>query len=207
MSYVDPTTVHVPGTGAAIPAAWGTTVNSDLNDLNTRALVTKIAETVLGASAGSVTFSSIPNTFRHLRLEWQARGDTAAVNTALQLQVNGDTSASYDRQSTQIVGTVVSASEAQGLTAMLLGLLAAASASANTPGTGTIDIPNYAGTVFVKHALTQTVAQAGVGSGALTARFDLGSYRATTSAINALKLFPAAGNFVAGSTFTLYGIS
>src|SRR5258706_674206 len=55
-----------------------------------------ISEVVTAGSQASVTYSSIPATWRDIRVVVRGRGDTAAVNSNLLLQFNGDTGANYD---------------------------------------------------------------------------------------------------------------
>ncbi len=55
-----------------------------------------LGEVVVGAGgAASVTFSSIPATFRHLRLIAQVRGDTGAANIAINATLNDDSGNNY----------------------------------------------------------------------------------------------------------------
>lgn len=207
MSYTDPNSVHVPGTGAAIPAAWGTTVATDLNDLNTRANLTKIAESIAGGLVGSVTFSSIPATFRTLVVKWVARGDNATTNVLMHVRINGDAGANYDSEVADVSGAASwAASETIAGGQAVVGILSAASAPANVPGQGELEIVNYAATTFQKVILSRsayklansaTNVQTGVG----------GAHWRQAVAITSVQLFPSAGNFVAGSTFTLYGLS
>ena len=53
---------------------------------------------LLGMSASSVTFTGIPPTLRKLRLDWTARGDTAATTTLVGLRINSVATASYSYQ-------------------------------------------------------------------------------------------------------------
>lgn len=167
--------------------------------------VTKIAENILVGTAASVTFSSIPATYRSLQLMIVARGDTAAtfINTAMRF--NGDTGANYDDGRIVAAATTVSAAETINGTSMLIGDAAAASATAGLPSTWNIWIPWYAGTTFWKQHLTQNELGTGTGTGTIHTRVFTGRWR-NTAAINSLTIFPTAGNFIAGSSFALYGI-
>jgi hypothetical protein len=66
-----------------IPAAGGGT--SDL-----------ISEVITSGSAASVTFSSIPSTYRDLIISFVGRTNVAANDDALMLRFNGDAGGNYD---------------------------------------------------------------------------------------------------------------
>lgn len=204
MSYTDPNSVHVPGTGAAIPAAWGTTVAADLNDLDTRAKLTKIGEFVAVGATASVSFSSIPATYKHLLVEWSARGDTASTNVAMILQLNGDTTATYDVQLLNSSAGVTTSAATSATGSPQLGFMSAASAPAGYAGGGEISIKNYASTAFHKVAICTTAWETAAAAG----QVDVSAvfwHPAAVAAVNALVVKPSAGNFVTGTVVTLYG--
>lgn len=154
-----------------------------------------IAETVLGASAASVDFTSIPATFRHLRVVWIGRSDRAGTgNDVMIMSVNNDTTnANYDEVNTL---NSITASAADRSIAQLF----AATSTASYFCGGYIDIPHYANTTTFKSMLSVFV------KGAATN----GSYMAdwkSTAAISRLTFASAnAANLIAGSRFALYGI-
>ena len=62
-------------------------------------LPVKLDDQLLGASTASITFlNPLPTGFRHLLIEWFARGDTVATSTPLILRFNNDSGANYDYQ-------------------------------------------------------------------------------------------------------------
>lgn len=168
--------------------------------------ITKIAEFVLAIATASITFSSIPGTYRHLMLAWEGRGDTAATNTALVVQANADAGTNYD---VQLVNTSAASTTSAATTATAnpqLGFMSAASAPAAYAGGGQIVVPNYTSTTFHKMLVCTTAWQTGAGAG----QVDLSSvfwHPASPVAITSLKFFPSAGNFVAGGNFQLYGMN
>ena len=158
-----------------------------------------ITRTELGSDTSSVTFSSIPATYDHLEVTVYARTDRSAVNDVVNMTFNTDTTASnYDHQELQGAGTTVSANT--DAANFRIGVYASASEGANEFGTGTTTIYNYTKTDRHKHRLTV------MGS---SERVLLYSRRwEDTSAINQIVLTPNVGdNFLAGSVFTLRGIS
>jgi hypothetical protein len=170
--------------------------------------VYKIAEFVLGIVTASVTFTSIPGTYRHLILEWQARGDTAATNIALQLQFNADTGANYDFANGNIngSGTANGGGSQAGATLIQVCDMAAATAPALTPSHGRIDFQNYAGTTFHKTLTAHSGLKQSAAVANLFNETTVAWWR-SAAAITSIKLVPGAGNFVAGGSFQLYGLN
>lgn len=168
----------------------------------------KIAESVLGVVTASVTFSSIPGTYRHLMIVWSGRGDNATNSVGLIMQANGDTAANYDSELYQFHGSVSGpfVQETLGTATPTIGDMCAASATANFAGGGVIEIENYAGTTFNKQATGRSAFKTANTTGNVNHEVEAWFWR-STAAINALKLLPSAGNFAAGSMFQLYGMN
>lgn len=166
---------------------------------------TKISETVLSGTQASVTFSSIPQTFRSLRIETTTRGDFASGSIAWGLRFNSDASALYNFQQVIINGTSVTASQAQSETRGYLGEISANTATANCASEHVITIHNYTGTSFFKQAVSLMNMVTSVGASGLHVR-EIGTLWRSTAAITSITLLPDSGNFVSGSTFTLYGM-
>lgn len=166
---------------------------------------TKVAESILSGTAASVTFSSIPATYRQLQLIAACRGDNATTFVGMQLRFNSDTAANYDSQ--QVVGSAASAlaSEFLAQTSMSLGEFGAASAAAGNGGAYAINVPWYASTTIHKYVATDHAFSFGTATTNLQSKQWAGRWR-STAAINAITLLPSAGNFIAGSSFALYGL-
>lgn len=165
---------------------------------------TRIAESVLSGTAASVTFSSIPATYRTLLLHITARGDNATTFISTRLRFNSDATAVYDSQ--QVLGNGASALAGETIngTSIEIGEMAAASATAGACGIMVITVPVYTGTTFWKTLISNHSLSTGTGSGTLHTKQWAGRWR-STAAINAITVLPNAGNYIAGSTFTLYG--
>ncbi len=166
----------------------------------------KIAETILTASASSIDFSSIPSTFRHLRLLIYGRGDEAAATSLLQVRFNADTAGNYDYQLDAGTGGVTQAVENQGVTAIRVGSLSGNTAGANLFAQCDVLIPHYANTLNNKVTSSVYGVKWGAVAGQLIAANGAGFWR-SNSAINQITILPGAGNIVAGSIATLYGLS
>lgn len=160
----------------------------------------------LGGTAASFAFSSIPGTYRALRLMLVGRGDTAATSTVVNVTINGDGGSNYDRQTLQGTASTASASAVAAATTEQIGSIAASTAVASATGQIIVDIPLYAGTTFRKSMIcTVSLKTADSNVGMFVARVDL--HWRSTAAITAITLTPGAGNFAAGSWCVLYGIS
>jgi len=160
---------------------------------------TPIATTTLGSSQTTVSFSSIPATYTDLVLVMVHKGTGAASAANGYIRFNSDSGSNYSK--TQMLGVGVAQSQR-----------ASNATQINWPFDDTewtvtrFNIMNYANTTTFKTTLI---------------RQDLGTYGTaamvglwrSTSAINAISLTASdnqgggtADQFVAGSTFTIYGI-
>jgi hypothetical protein len=164
-----------------------------------------LARTAITGDTGSVTFTlsglAVPANVKSLRLHWYARTDKAAVAEGLLLHFNGDsTETNYHRQEIIALSTTVIASAPNDAS---VGATTSNTATANVFSSGTVLIPEYAGTTYHKARL-----QMGGRIAANTSSMQAHSGRwVNTAAITSLTLVPSDGNnFVAGSFFELEGI-
>lgn len=168
----------------------------------------KAQESLLGAPAASVSFSTLPSTgYRTARIVWQARGTNASEDVAVNVQFNADTGNNYDCETYQFAGTTtagIGISEVGNTSSMRLGTCAAGTATANYASSGQITIPNFAGTTFVKSCFATVAHEISTTTGKIRFEVDQGLWHATPAAVSSILVFPAAGNFATGSLFTLY---
>lgn len=167
---------------------------------------TQIGTQVLGSPAASVTFSSIPTSFRHLRLTWSARSDTAGSSViSVDLRINGDTGANYDGNFMQVVGSTVGTGiDSVGRTSCFVGKASSAGWASGSWGIGVIDLfdwnhPAAASKIQVLSRYTLWIDTTNTSTG-LTGYIYIGSAPYTS-----LTMLMDSGNFVAGSSFTLWG--
>jgi len=165
----------------------------------------KIAEQILVGTTASVTFSSIPSTFRNLMIHAVCRSNNASLATTLNMRFNGDTGNNYGCQHVAAQQTTVSAAETVGVSSIQMRDMTAASATASYPSLYTINIPWYAGTTFMKLCAAENEWSNGTASGGVVS-FTLKGRWSSTAAINSITLLPGAGSFIAGSSFALYGL-
>lgn len=161
--------------------------------------VTCIADTVLGSSAASITFSSVPGTYRSLMLDVVSRASTAGAK-ALNLQFNGDTGSNYDYW---FGGSGTSGADAQ--TAARAGSTSGSDATAGNAGVFRIVIPDYAGTTFRKFG-SAIGGRADADASGLFGENNSFKWR-STSAITSILLAPSSGDFITGTRATLWGVT
>jgi hypothetical protein len=148
----------------------------------------------------------LPTGFRHLEIQWMARGDTASTTTTLGLRFNNDGAANYDNEFIGGSAAAISASESLGAASLLVGDCTAATATAGFAGGGRIFIPLYGGTVFNKVAMGDYFLGFDNATTDQFSRQRKGKWRTTATAITRIDLIPGAGNFIAGSLFSLWGL-
>jgi len=151
----------------------------------------------LSASAATVTFSSIPQTYTDLKLVYSVRGTYAGVGDDFNLYFNGTNT---NRTGRFLYGT--GAAAASTTATDHVGLYPASTATASTFSNGEVYIPNYTSSNF-KSISGDSVTE----NNAATAYTDLtASLWSATAAITSLTVYPMSGSFVQYSTFYLYGI-
>jgi hypothetical protein len=167
-----------------------------------------IATTVVGSGgSATITFSSIPSTFKHLQIRGIARSDRA---------VGGEGAWAYFNNDTSVTTYAVHGLYGDGATAAAyaiptpnsggaqVGMVTGANAGASQFGAFSIDILDYTSTN--KNKVTRSLTghdQNGTGG---TMRL-ISSVWLNTAAVTSIKLdTQGGGNFVQYSSFALYGI-
>ena len=166
-----------------------------------------IYSSVVGASATSlIEFTSIPNTYKHLRLHIVARsGRTSSGGDLLDLRFNDSTTDYYDHVTRSNNGALSADQNLNSQNHIDIQRVAADLNSANVFSGFTIDIPEYTNTSKVKSLLTKsgTTSDSDPSANQVT----LGSaFWNNTTAINKISIRLSYGfNFAQNSTFALYG--
>ena len=157
--------------------------------------------TVGGGGAGSVTFSSIPQTYTDLCVLVSARDDRSLYVDDYRILFNGN-STPFTYKALTADGETVS-SYGGSSNSNNIGVVSAANATANTFGNGSVYILNYTGSTnksYSADAVSEnnaTNAQQWLVAGVYT----------DTSAITSITIDQGDGsNWVQHSTFYLYGI-
>ena len=164
-----------------------------------------IAKTVLGTNTATVTFSSIPQDFTHLRLVAMVRSTKASLLDTMNMTVNGDSGTHYEYASMTVSngGTSSFATSSSADSKLIVSdAICAGSAAANVFSRFQMDIPYYTDTVAATKNITAT-------NNAATNPLIIagGNWIPTSSAaITSLSLTVGSGSFLTASQFTLYGL-
>lgn len=153
-----------------------------------------LATTTLGTTASSITFGSIPSTYRDLRLVVDVINTASSNQTNIQL--NADTGANYSRViMAGQAATGATSTAASGTSIVCMGW----SAPENTQRV--LMIADFLDSSAVDKHKTVLLR-----SNHINEIDAVGARWASTSAITSIKLYPDSSTFAAGSTFSLYGI-
>ena len=159
---------------------------------------TFIAATTLNSTVASTTFSSIPGTYTDLLLKISSRG-----SGGIEVYFNSKTPGSEytERRLNAYSGSISSDTGNSSISISVTG--GYSSYTASTFGSTEIYIPNYA-SGNNKSASLDGVAENNSSTNAMQMTAGL---RSNTAAITSIILQSYEGNFVADSTFYLYGIT
>ncbi len=162
-----------------------------------------IASQTLSSSTSTISFTSIPSTYKTLQLRVLGRTDRGSNDDFVNIRFNSDSGSNYTYHIMRGDGSSVLVAPGTSQASIDAPWIAASSASANIFGTFITDIHDYASTS--KNKTTRTISGYDLnGSGSL--RFSSGLWL-NTAAITSITLIPGIGtNFVSGSVFSLYGI-
>jgi hypothetical protein len=154
-----------------------------------------IATTTLVSATASVTFSSITGSYTDLVIISTAGVTAGAVNFAVRF--NSDSGANYSRTVLSGTGSSVLSDKNTGLTYTILNDYGYLDTTLNTNILGYI--MNYSNSTTYKTTLSRTNNVANGTSACV-------NLWRSTAAINRLDILSTSSTFLAGSTFTLYGI-
>ena len=154
-------------------------------------------------SSGTITFSSIPSTFKHLQIRGIGRSSGSSVLG--QMRFNLDTGANYTNHNLNGDGATAAVQGFTGETHINFARPTVSVSLADTLGATIVDILDYGNTSKYKTARmlmgnnnndTSTTYKIMVGSGLWL----------NTNAITQIDLIANAGNWTTQTTFALYGI-
>jgi peptide methionine sulfoxide reductase MsrA len=154
---------------------------------------TALANITLGSTASSVTFSSIPATYRDLVLVMNGNATTGGPFAFLRF--NGDTGSNYNYVLMYGDGSSAASTSSANQTQGYIGNNDAAGLN-----TTIAQIMDYSGTDKHKSYLSRN----GRGGGLVIA--TAGRW-ANTNAVTSMSVTTSTSTFTAGSTFALYGIA
>lgn len=160
-------------------------------------------------AVGTVTFSSIPATYKSLKLLFSLRGTDTSGAQAVRMRFNADTGSNYLWALAKLSGLAYAGEEASGSgagtpeTSLKVGSVPDADL-ADWATVGELVIPDYLG-AFFKGFSRQGWEITAESTGTFCAVSAAGQWK-DTDAITSLTVFLAAGNFADGSQLDLYGI-
>jgi hypothetical protein len=168
-----------------------------------------LLETIaLTQSAASVTFDNLPTSgYTDLKVVISARGDsTSGFPETVNLRFNGSSASEYSWRGLFSVTATPGSNSDTSVTLIRAGSIPSVAQTANTFSNTEIYIPNY------RSSNNKSVSIDATSESNSTTDFNYAlimnaGIRANTAAITAINLSLAAGNFVANSTFSLYGIA
>jgi hypothetical protein len=163
-----------------------------------------IASATGTGSSGTISFTSIPSTYKHLQIRVIGRSTAGSLNDDINVQFNGDTGSNYSRHYIQGAGGGVSAGGSASQTYIRsANYLTGSTIAANIYGVSIFDIIDYASTTKNK-----TVSSFGGYSTNGTTDPLLLSSGAwfSTAAINSITLSFGSAIASTGNSFALYGI-
>lgn len=167
---------------------------------------TLINSNVLSTAIASVSFTSIPATYDDLVVQWSARSAQNNATTRININLNGVSGTSYSFTKLQGTGSSASSANVSGFDKWWGEYVSANNATSNTFGSGELYLPNYLSTVN-KPASFFSVAENNTTANGDWYVSALASLATITSAITSVALSLNTGdNFMAGSSFYLYGL-
>jgi hypothetical protein len=168
-------------------------------------------EVILTGAAASITFSGIPQGFqgmpgfRNLRVELIGRSDQASEFILVSMQFNGDTGSNYDSENDASSSATPTAAEAAATNTPLVGFITGTSGTNANQASGLeVKVFDYARTNWRKTWVGNHNAMGTDSSGGhIFSNRSAGRWR-NTAIITQVRLFPASGNFVAGTVARLF---
>jgi len=163
-----------------------------------------IATTTVGSGGSStITFSSIPSTYKHLQIRAIARSARTEPEDYIYLRFNSDTGNNYAWHTMEGSGSTLAAQAVSSTAQIFTMWITTANSSASIFGTGVIDILDYTNTNKYTTVKTLTGDDKN-GSGFVV--FGSGLWQ-NTNAVSTITLTNhGATNFQQYSQFALYGI-
>lgn len=163
--------------------------------------------TVTPSGVNTITFSSIPSTYKHLQIRFIARDVSNTTQPSMFLRFNGDTASNYSRHQMSADGSTMAA---YGQGSVTWGVLTAMTGStglygSNVFGVGIVDVLDYADTN--KYKTTRALSGQDTNNTYGVIYYASGVWQ-STSAINSITLYTSTGsNYASGTHIALYGIA
>jgi hypothetical protein len=165
-----------------------------------------IATTLLSSSAGTITFSNIPQGYKHLQIRAIARRTGSSTSSSTDgFQFNGDTGSNYTFHYMYGTGATAQAGASTPTTAAYLLSMTGGGQAANCFAASVIDILDYSS--VYKYKTCRMLG--GSDTNSATTNDQIKFYSAmwmNTAPITSIVFAPAADSFAANTRISLYGV-
>ena len=154
----------------------------------------------LTGSAASVTFTGLGSytDYKHLQLRFVSRGSSSVLPYA---RLNSDTGSNYASHRLNGDGSSAGSDAFTSISNLYLGIQASSFVDANTFGVGVVDFLDFSNS----NKNTTIRVLSGIAGNYNNIFLNSGLWN-NTNAVTQIQLFPDAGDFIAGSRFSLYGV-
>jgi len=164
-----------------------------------------ISTTTVSTAAFSFTLSSIPQTYTDLLLKINARSDYGSAGHEMQITLNSTTTGYTTRMAYVSGSSVLSATSGPNFLTWAGGVVGT-SANAAIFSNCEIYFPNYSNTTTAKSMSADVTSGGNTAAGAMWFNSGVNTNTAAISSLT-LECWQSFIKFVAGTTFTLYGIN
>ena len=158
-----------------------------------------IQTVTLGTSASTISFTSIPSTYKHLQIRVSARY-TTGTEAGIKIRFNSDTGSNYAYHELYGTGTGAGATGAATQTAM--SDMVYINSTASVFGAAVIDILDYSNTN--KYKTVRSLNGADVNGGGYVQLIS-GLWQ-NTAAVSNIEMYVSANAMAQYSSFALYGV-
>jgi hypothetical protein len=169
--------------------------------------LSQIFNSLLVGSAASFDIQNIPASFNHLLIIGYLRSDTAAAITGCVARFNNDSAANYDEDRLSASAGTPSAAESLGGTSITLAVVPANTATANYFGAVSATLPSYLNATGNKPIVSPFHQSDSNVTGHVQPGVGGGKWRTAGTPITRVTILPGAGNWVAGSQLSVYGLT
>ena len=155
-------------------------------------------------SSGTLTFSGIPNTYKHLQIRGILRSDSGSQNGVV-MRFNSDSGSNYAKHYLSGSGSAAGAGASASATSAGLGYFPGSGDLASVYGALVLDVLDYTSTN--KNKTTRTLFGYDVNGGVngIVGLFS-SLWFATPAAITDITITAGAGNWTTATTLALYGV-
>ena len=155
-------------------------------------------------SSSTITFSSIPSTYKSLQIRLLTRSTGSFIGGAIALQLNSDTGSNYTRHFLKGDGSAAAAFGATSQTSARINDASPGNnALANAMGVSIVDLHDYASSTKNKTIRAFSGMDLNSADGEI---YLQSSVWLNTNAVTSISIFSTSGNLTTSTVISLYGI-